>query len=284
MPSKPNPHESDVSPESLSTNQYAIELKDISKKYKSFLALDKISFTVKYGSIFGLLGPNGAGKTTLIKILTTLLSMNGGIAKVAGYDVSSQAIDVREHIGYVPQLVSADGNLTGSENLWLSARIYNVPFKERKTRITEALEFFNLTSFAGDLVGNYSGGMIRKLELAQAMLHRPAVLFLDEPTIGLDVRTCQSVWERLKEIVRIFNVTILITTHDMTEADRLCDELALLHQGHLMITGTPNELKKSVGENATLVDVFTYYTGEEMEAGGRLRDVRETRDTIHRLR
>jgi ABC-2 type transport system ATP-binding protein len=282
--SNSNSNEKDPNQESIGSAGYAIELIDISKQYKSFLALDKISFTVKYGSIFGLIGPNGAGKTTLIKILTTLLSMNCGLAKIAGYNVSNQAMEVREHIGYVPQLVSADGNLTGSENLWLSARIYNVPFKERKARIAEALEFFNLSSWANDLVSNYSGGMIRKLELAQAMLHRPTVLFLDEPSIGLDVRTCQSVWERLKEMVRIFNVTILITTHDMTEADKLCDEIALLHQGHLMITGTPSELKKSVGENASLIDVFTHYTGEEMEEGGRLGDVRDTRNTIHRLR
>jgi ABC-2 type transport system ATP-binding protein len=267
-----------------STVANAIEVDKVSKRYHSFLALDKIRFSVRYGIIFGLLGPNGAGKTTLIKILTTLLPMNGGFAKVAGFDVSNQAIYVRKHIGYVPQLVSADGNLTGSENLWLSARIYDVPNSERKSRIKEALDFFNLSTRANDLVGNYSGGMIRKLELAQAMLHRPTVLILDEPTIGLDVKTCQSVWNKLKEMVKIFNITILITTHDMVEADKLCDEIALLHKGRLMINGTPDELKKSVGENASLIDVFNHYTADELKEGTHLKDVRQTRDTIHRLR
>lgn len=262
----------------------AIYISDLVKKYDSFTALDKINLSIEYGQIFGLLGPNGAGKTTLIKILTTLLPLNSGEASVAGYDLLQDPMRIRENIGYVPQLVSTDGNLTGEENLWLSARIYNVPISERKNRIKEALEFFNLTQWGNKLVRNYSGGMIRKLELAQALLHRPRVLFLDEPTIGLDVKTRKTVWERLREIVRVFQMAILITTHDMGEADELCDEIAILHHGHLKIKGTPQELKRSVAENASLIDVFTHYTGEEMGEGGQLRDVRQTRDTIHRLR
>ncbi len=262
----------------------AIYISELVKKYDGFTALDKINLSIQYGQIFGLLGPNGAGKTTLIKILTTLLPMNSGEAFVAGFDVLQDPMLIRENIGYVPQLVSTDGNLTGEENLMLSARIYHVPISERKTRIKEALEFFHLTQWGDKLVRNYSGGMVRKLELAQALLHRPRVLFLDEPTIGLDVKTRQTVWERLREIVRVSKMAVLITTHDMAEADELCDEIAILHLGHLKIMGTPLELKKSVAEKASLVDVFTHYTGEEMGGGGQLRDVRQTRDTIHRLR
>jgi ABC-2 type transport system ATP-binding protein len=255
----------------------------LSKRFDHFTAIDRVSFSVARGLIFGLLGPNGAGKSTTIKILTTLLDATGGSATVAGFDVARDPVEVRRRIGYVPQLLSADGALTATENLNLSARLHGLRGAQRAARVSEALAFAGLHDVATRLVKTYSGGMIRRLEIAQATLHYPEVLFLDEPTIGLDPVARRTVWERLLQLRQAHGMTILITTHDMEEADVLCDELAILHQGRLAVTGKPGELKAQVGPQASLDDVFVQFSGAVIDHGGNYRDVRESRAAIQRL-
>lgn len=262
---------------------HAIETKALTKQFGTFCALDHLDLQIPHQCIFGLLGPNGAGKSTAIKILTTLLEATSGSASVAGFDVASQPVEVRRRIGYVPQMLSADGALTATENLVLSASLYGLRSAERKLRIHEALAFAGLEPTADHLVKTYSGGMIRRLEIAQATLHRPQVLFLDEPTIGLDPVARRTVWERLLELKAATGMTILITTHDMEEADYLCDQLAILHQGRLAVAGSPTDLKRQQGPEASLSDVFVAYSGVVMEQGGHYRDVREARNTAQRL-
>jgi ABC-2 type transport system ATP-binding protein len=262
---------------------YAIETIGLTRKFGEFTAVDHLNLQIPYGQIFGLLGPNGAGKSTTIKILTTLLDPTSGSAIVAGFDVGKSPAEVRRRIGYVPQMLSADGGLTGVENLWLSARLYGMPRADRRKRITDALEFMGLADAAGKLVKTYSGGMVRRLELAQAMLHRPVVLILDEPSIGLDPVARHSVWDRLSDLRRDYNMTILITTHDMDEADVLCDIIALLHLGKVAATGIPADLKAALGNTATLDDVFAHFIGGSIQEGGTYRDIRQTRRTVSRL-
>lgn len=261
----------------------AITAVDLSKRFDHFIALDSLSLSVKRGHIFGLLGPNGAGKSTTIKILTTLLDASAGSAIVAGFDVAEHPVEVRRRIGYVPQLLSADGALTAIENLTLSARLHGLRGALCTARVSEALSFAGLENVASQLVRTYSGGMIRRLEIAQATLHYPEVLFLDEPTIGLDPVARRTVWERLQQLQQNKEMTVLITTHDMEEADFLCDELAILHQGRLAVMGNPGELKAQVGPQANLDDVFVHFSGAVIDQGGNYRDVRENRDAIKRL-
>lgn len=261
----------------------AIEMRALTKKYGTFCALDHLDLTIPHQCIFGLLGPNGAGKSTVIKILTTLLDATSGSATVAGFDVASTPVEVRRRIGYVPQMLSADGALTATENLMLSASLYGLRGAERDARIHEALAFSGLASVAANLVKTYSGGMIRRLEVAQATMHRPEVLFLDEPTIGLDPVARRTVWQRLLELKAATGMTILLTTHDMEEANVLCDQLAILHQGRLAVVGRPADLKNQIGPAASLSDVFVAHSGVVMEQGGHYREVRETRGTAQRL-
>jgi ABC-2 type transport system ATP-binding protein len=261
----------------------AIETVQLTRRFGEFTAVDRVNLAVPYGGIIGLLGPNGAGKSTVIKMLTTLLKPSDGTARVAGFDIVQAPAEVRKRIGYVPQLLSADGALTGLENLTLSAKLYGIPRAERKPRVAEALRYMGLTDSAHQLVKKYSGGMIRRLELAQAMLHRPAILFLDEPTIGLDPVACLSVWDRLRALNREHGMTILMTTHVMDEVDELCDVVAILHQGALAASGSPAQLKAALGEAATMTDVFAHFSGGSIEAGGGYRDARQTRMTARRL-
>jgi ABC-2 type transport system ATP-binding protein len=261
----------------------AIQTSGLSRRFGEITAVDNISFHVAFGEIFGLLGPNGAGKSTTIKMLTTLLEPTSGTATVAGFDVARSPAEVRRRIGYVPQLLSADGALTGEENLTLSATLYGMPRSERRLRVADALHFMALTDAAKRPVRTYSGGMIRRLELAQAMLHRPAVLFLDEPTIGLDPVARRTVWDRLLDLRRDLHMTVLITTHDMDEADGLCDRLAIMHLGRIAAIGSPADLKASVSEEATLDDVFAHFSGASIEEGGNYRDIQRTRNTASRL-
>jgi ABC-2 type transport system ATP-binding protein len=261
----------------------AVEARALSRRFGSFVAVDALDLAVRSGVIFGLLGPNGAGKSTTIKMLTTLLPPSSGEARVAGFDVVREPARVRERIGYVPQLVSADGALTARENLVFSAKLYSVPRAERKTRIDEALAFMGLSDAADRTVKTYSGGMVRRLELAQAMLHRPRVLFLDEPTVGLDPVARRAVWERLQELNRTAGATIVLTTHDMEEADHLCAEIALLHKGKVAALGSPAALKAAIGPEATLDQVFAHHSGGAIDAGGRFGDVKQARTTARRL-
>lgn len=257
--------------------ELVVETEHLTRRFGDFVAVDDLNLRIARGVTYGLLGPNGAGKSTTIKMVTTLLPPTSGTARVAGMDVVRQAQEVRRRVGYVPQLISADGALTGRENLLLSARLYGIPRVERRGRIDEALAFMELTEFAGRPARTYSGGMIRRLELAQAMLHHPEVLFLDEPTIGLDPVARYAVWDRLKELGTRWNTTILITTHDMDEADHLCGVIAILHSGRLAAEGTPADLKQSVGTEATLDDVFRHYSGGSSLHGERYESTRQTR-------
>lgn len=261
----------------------AIHLRELTRAFGERTVVDHLDLTIRQGQIFGLLGPNGAGKSTIIKMLTTLLEPTAGTALVAGFDIRRAPREVRRRIGYVPQLVSADGALTGQENLMFSAKLYRIPRHDRAARIEESLRFMGLVEFARNLVRTYSGGMIRRLELAQALLHRPEVLFLDEPTIGLDPVARHAVWDRLRELRAQFGMTILLTTHDMEEADELCDEIALLHLGKIAAAGTPAELKIQVGPEADLDDVFAHFSGGSIQAGGSFRDVGQARRTARRL-
>jgi ABC-2 type transport system ATP-binding protein len=256
----------------------------LTRRYDALVAVDHLEFRAEAGSILGLLGPNGAGKSTLIKMLTTLLPPTSGTALVAGFDVVRSPGEVRRNIGYVAQMLSADGDLTGYENLLISAKLYGIRGRDREERIKAALDFMNLADAAARRVKQYSGGMIRRLEIAQSMLHRPEILFLDEPTIGLDPVAKRSVWEHIAELREQFGTTILMTTHDMEEADTLCDQVAIMHQGHIASLGTPAELKGQVGPEATLNDVFILSTGASIaEEGGVFRDVARTRRTARRL-
>lgn len=261
-----------------------LETESLTKRFGSLTAVDNLNLSVEKGGVFGLLGPNGAGKTTVIKILTTLIPPTSGRASIAGYDVVRQAGIVRRQIGYVPQLISADGSLTGYENLLVMAKLYDLPKRTREKEVRGAIEFMGLTDFADKLVRQYSGGMIRRLEIAQSMLHHPRMLFLDEPTIGLDPLARKTVWDHVKQLQADYDTTILLTTHLMEEADSLCDRIAIMHYGKVVATGTPAELKASLGvDNATLDQVFIHYTGDTLDTGGGYRDTARTRRTASRL-
>jgi ABC-2 type transport system ATP-binding protein len=261
----------------------AIQATELTRRFGRITAVDRIDLAIPYGDIFGLLGANGAGKTTLIKMLTTLLPPSSGTARVGGFDIVAAPADVRRRIGYVPQALSADGALTGRENLYLSARLYGLPGGEIAGRVDEALAFMGLTDSAHALVRTYSGGMVRRLEVAQAMLHRPAILFLDEPTLGLDPVARRAVRDRLRDLRRDFGMTVLITTHDMEEAEELCDDLAILHAGRVAVTGRPADLCAALGEGAGMNDVFERYAGGGIRESGDFTNVVETRRTARRL-
>jgi len=261
----------------------AIETSLLTRRFGSLTAVDALSLAIGNGAIFGLLGTNGAGKTTVIKMLTTLLMPTSGTASVVGYDIVRESSSVRRNIGYVSQMLSADGELTGYENLAISAKLYGIPRSETAKRISQALEFMELDNAADRLVSRYSGGMIRRLEIAQSMLHRPRVLFLDEPTVGLDPLARHAVWERIRDLRREFGTTILMTTHDMEEADQLCDTVALMTLSRLVALGRPAELKTALGSDATLDDVFIHYTGRSTTERGDYKDAARTRRTAHRL-
>jgi ABC-2 type transport system ATP-binding protein len=261
----------------------AIEVLSLTRRFGLLIAVNHLTFSVPSGTTFGLLGPNGAGKSTLIKMLTTLLKPSEGTAKIDGFDLVQHPEAVRRKIGYVSQMLSADGDLTGYENLLISAKLYGIPRAERIRRIAQALEYMELSHVKDKRVRQYSGGMIRRLEIAQSMLHRPSVLFLDEPSVGLDPSAKRSVWERIGDLGREFGTTILMTTHDMEEADHLCDMVAVMHQGVLAAMDTPAALKAQVGPESSLDDVFIHFTGATISEGGDLKDVARTRITSQRL-
>ena len=258
-------------------NALLIETSELSKSFDRHLVVNKVTLQVRDREIFGLIGPNGAGKSTLIKMLTTLLPPTSGNGRVAGFDIRWEPRALRGRIGYVPQLLSADGALTGYENLLLSARLYLIPHTQRKSRIREALEMTQLTASANRLAQVYSGGMLRRLEIAQSTLHRPAVLIMDEPTVGLDPVARNTVWDHVRDLRQRLGTTILLTTHVMEEADALCDRVGILNQGLLVKVGTPAELKAEIGPDATLDDVFARATGGSIETAETFRDIRQAR-------
>lgn len=226
-----------------------VEVRDLVKVYRGDVrAVDGISFAVREGEFFGFLGPNGAGKTTTIRILATLLKQTSGVAAVAGLDVARHAPEVRRIIGFAMQSVGLDNLSTGRENLELIGRLYRLPAGQRRRRIDELLELVNLTEAANKLVGTYSGGMKRRLDLATALLHRPVVLFLDEPTEGLDPQSRSALWDELRA-VSAAGTTMFLTTHYMEEADRLCERVAIVDNGRIVVEGSPAELKRNIGSD-----------------------------------
>jgi len=267
-----------------------IEIRHLVKRFGEHAAVNDISFAVGRGEIFGLLGPNGAGKSTTIKMLTTLLPPTAGTATVDGFDIVHQTTAVRHSIGYVPQALSADGSLTGFENLLIFAKLYDLPKKIQSSRVQEVLTFVGLADSSKQLVRNYSGGMIRRLEVAQALLHQPPVLFLDEPTVGLDPVARQAVWDHLMAIRKQTGMTILLTTHSMEEADSLCTRIGIMHRGVIAAIGMPEELKANVAsmnpsweQAPTLDDVFVHYAGDALESGGSYHETSRARRTARRL-
>jgi ABC-2 type transport system ATP-binding protein len=232
----------------------AIEVAHIVKRYGDFEAVKDVSFSVAEGEIFGLLGPNGAGKSTLIRMMTTLIPLTAGKAIVAGHDVAREADAVRHMIGVIPQALTSDPDLTVEENLSIYAKLYSVPKAERIKNIAEVLEAVDLTKWRGAQVKTLSGGMRRRVEIARGLVHNPRIFFLDEPTTGLDPVSRIAVWEMLSNLRATRNLTILITTHYMDEADKLCDRIAIVDHGKLVALGTPLELKHSV-PGANVVEV-----------------------------
>jgi ABC-2 type transport system ATP-binding protein len=241
------------------------------------------SFDAQQGEVFGLLGPNGAGKTTTLRVLTTLLKPDAGEATVAGFDVLRQSLEVRASIGYVPQAISVDGALTASENLEFYARVTGVSRRDRRERIAEVIETMSLQAMLDRLARELSGGMLRRLEIATALLNRPRVLFLDEPTVGLDPTARRIVWERLHALRAEVGTTIVVTTHQMEEAERHCEQLAIMDRGHIVELGAPAHLRDKHSVES-LEEVFTAVTGHTIEGGeGRLSDVRAQRRVAQRL-
>ncbi len=256
-------------------------------------AVDGLDLAVRDGEVFGLLGPNGAGKTTALRCITTLLPVPSGRVRVFGHDATRERMAVRRLLGYVPQQLSANSGLTGRENVLLFARVFDVSRRERAARVAQALDAVGLTDVADRLARTYSGGMVRRLELAQALVSAPRLLTLDEPTIGLDPIARTSVWEHINAVRAATGMTVLVTTHYMDEADQYCDRVALMHHGRVRALGTPQQLRAGLGERRgidgdaeppTLEDVFRDVAGSGLDdRSGDFSDVRSTRRTASRV-
>lgn len=235
--------------------EYIIETHDISKKYDDFTAVNGVNLKVPKNSVYGVLGPNGAGKTTLISMLCTILHPTSGSAIVNGYDVVKHPKEVRESIGIVFQSRALDDILTGREHLEMHASLYGVPKDVRESRIEEILDLIALGTKADEFVKTYSGGMKRRLEIGRGLIHRPKVLFLDEPTLGLDPQTRESIWDYIQELNQNQDVSVLMTTHYMEEADKLCDEIAIINQGQIITADSPKNLKRELKADTITMQV-----------------------------
>ncbi len=232
---------------------HIIETHQLTKTYSSLKAVDSLDITVESGEIFGLLGPNGAGKTTAISMLCTILKPTSGSATVSGFDIVREANKVRRSIGIVFQDPSIDDRLTGRENLYMHANLYGVPASEQKERINRILKLVELEDRADDLLRTYSGGMRRRLELGRGLIHYPKVLFLDEPTVGLDPQTRDHIWNYIKELKEAHDITVVLTTHYMDEADRLSDRIAIMDHGKIVILDSPSKLKETLEGDVVVV-------------------------------
>jgi len=254
----------------------AIVAEHLTKKFGTFIADDDLNFTVGQGEIFGILGPNGAGKSTLIRMLNTLLVPTSGRATIMGYDVIRQTVRVREQIGVIPQANTVDGDLTAWESLDIYAKFYGMRRKERNERARELLEAVDLWEWKDKAAGTYSGGMRRRLEIARGLINRPRVFILDEPTTGLDPQSRRVIWELLERLRGDGDLTILLCTHYMDEADRLCDRLAIIDHGKIQALGTPRDLKATVPGQEIVTVQFMQEVDEALLAGLKaLPDVRE---------
>lgn len=273
------------------STELAIDCRHLTHRYGTFTAVADLSLQVRAGETVGLLGPNGAGKTTVVRVLTTLTPVQHGEVAIFGMDSRRRTMDIRHNIGYVPQQLSIESALTGRQNVDLFARLYDVPRGQRRGRVDEALEAMQLLDVADSPAGTFSGGMVRRLELAQALVNRPSLLILDEPTVGLDPIARESVWSQVRSMQDAYGMTVLLTTHYMEEADVLCDRVALMHHGEMQVVGTPAELKRQIAapgdtREATLEDVFRHFAGsdfaEDSTAAG-FRAVRSSRRTARRV-
>lgn len=251
---------------------YAIEINSLSRKFGDIKAVDDISLKVKDGEIFGFLGPNGAGKSTTMMILTTLLKPTSGNALVAGFNVVSQPKCVRQNIGYVQQEVAVDEYLTGKENLVLQARLNHIPKNQVGRRIEELLALIELTDRQNEAVITYSGGMRKRLDIAGGLLHHPKVLFLDEPTVGLDIQTRRKIWEYIRTIHEEFEMSIFLSTHYMEEADRLCDRIGIIDYGKIQVIDTPQSMKNALG-NEVIVFGTENDTEKKDELISKIKDI-----------
>lgn len=255
-------------------------------RHRDYKAVDDLTLEIAPGAILGLLGPNGAGKTTTIRLLNTLLPLQEGEVEIFGHSVRRAPMAVRRMLGYVPQQLSIEAALTGRENVEWFARLFDIPRRERKARVAEVLDLVGLGDAAQKMASAYSGGMVRRLELAQALVNRPELLVLDEPTVGLDPVARDSVWERISAMRAEHGMTVILTTHYMEEADELCDRVALMDAGRLQAVGQPAALKAEL-DVVSLEDVFRHYTGaglrDAQNGGGEFRSVRSTRSTARRL-
>ena len=249
---------------------YSVETRSLSKSFGAANAINDISFAVESGEIFGFLGPNGAGKSTTIMILTTLLKPTSGQALVSGFDVMTQAKQVRQSIGYVQQESTVDEYLTGRENLLLQARLNHIPKDQINKRIDDILELIELSDKQNDSVVTYSGGMRKRLDIAGGLLHRPKVLFLDEPTVGLDIQTRRKIWEYIKKIHKEFEMTIFLTTHYMEEADQLCDRIGIIDNGKIQVIDSPENMKNAMGNE---VISLTFENGNSGDFLSQLRQI-----------
>jgi ABC-2 type transport system ATP-binding protein len=285
-----------MTPDTATERSPAVSCTRLAYSFGETTAVDGLDLSVGEGEVFGLLGPNGAGKTTAIRCITTLLPVPAGMVHVFGRDTAKEQMSVRRMLGYVPQQLSADSGLTGRENVALFARVFDVPRKERAARVAQALRAVDLTDAADRLANTYSGGMVRRLELAQALVSAPRLLILDEPTIGLDPIARTSVWEHINAVREATGMTVLVTTHYMDEADQYCDRVGLMHRGRIRALGTPEQLREGLGERRradgapatdplpTLEDVFRDIAGSGLEdQSGGFRDVRSTRRTANRV-
>ncbi|QXO95809.1 ATP-binding cassette domain-containing protein [Methanospirillum purgamenti] len=230
-----------------------IETHDLTKRFGSHTAVNNISLTIQKGEVFGLLGPNGAGKTTFLSMLCTILKPSSGSAQINGFDIIRESAQVRKSIGIVFQDPSVDSDMTSRENLQMHADLYGVPIYEQNMRIHEVLELVGLSDRADDFMYTYSGGMRRRLEIARGLLHYPRVLFLDEPTIGLDPRSREHIWDYIRELRKREEMTIILTTHYMEEADRLCDRVAIIDKGRIVAMDTPSLLKQEVAGDTIIM-------------------------------
>jgi len=251
--------------------KFAIETTNLTKKYGDLVAVDKLSLTIDYGEVFGLLGPNGAGKTTIISMLCTITNPTSGTATVNGFNILKQPANVRRSIGIVFQDPSIDDRLTGRENLQLHACLYDIPTELTKRRVAEVLNLVGLEDRANDPMKTYSGGMRRRLELARGLLHSPKVLFLDEPTLGLDPQTREHLWTYIENLSRSSEITIILTTHYMEEADRLCSRVAIIDYGKIKVVDTPANLKAALKG-----DVITVTTAQPEKLATRLTELKLT--------
>jgi len=243
---------------------HSIEIQSLVKKFGDVKAVDNISFNVDEEEIFGFLGPNGAGKSTTMMVLTTLLKPTSGRALVAGFDVANQPKKVRENIGYVQQEIAVDEYLTGRENLLLQGRLNHIPKNLIEKRIDEVLELIELKERQNDAVITYSGGMRKRLDIAGGLLHRPKVLFLDEPTVGLDIQTRRKIWDYIRQIHQEFNMTIFLSTHYMEEADKLCDRVGIIDYGKIQVIDSPQLMKNKLGNEIIAFNILDGASKDEL--------------------